>query len=124
VIDLDSEYEIEPGNMVGPTFQGVSELIAQDPDAYWDESENRVVSELGEDSPRIITVALFDPTRITKGGRQNIQFNNFARFFIEKQASPQDPVIGRFMYYVSSAAGTTQTGRRTGSLVKTLKLIR
>ena len=26
----------EPGNMVGPTTQGIDDLIAQDPDAYWD----------------------------------------------------------------------------------------
>ena len=27
---------MEPGNMVGPTTQGIEDLIAQDPDAYWD----------------------------------------------------------------------------------------
>ncbi|MGD8319695.1 MAG: hypothetical protein PVJ02_04560, partial [Gemmatimonadota bacterium] len=124
VIDLDQEYDIEPGNMVGPTAQGVAALIAEDPDAYWDDGDNRVVSPFGNDSPRIITVALFDPTQITKGGRQSIQFNNFARFFIEKQDSPQDPVVGRFMYYVSSTGSTSDRGARTGSLVKRLRLIR
>ncbi|NIP56718.1 MAG: hypothetical protein GWO00_01460, partial [Gemmatimonadetes bacterium] len=37
VIDLDTEYMIEPGNMVGPTYQGVQTLIDQDPGAYWDD---------------------------------------------------------------------------------------
>jgi Flp pilus assembly protein TadG len=124
VIDLESEYLIEPGNMVGPTFQGVEALIAQDPDAYWDEGDNRVVSDFGESSPRIITVALFDPSEIQKGGRQTIQFNNFARFFIERQESPQDPVVGRFLFYVAGAGPGTTSGTRTGSLVKHLRLIR
>jgi hypothetical protein len=125
VIDLETEYLIEPGNMTGPTYQGVKQLISQDRDAYWDEGTNSVVSaDHGLDSPRIITVALFDPTQIEKGGRQFIQFNNFARFFIEEQQSPQDPVVGRFMYYVKGAGGGDPGGTRTGSLVKRIRLIR
>ena len=124
VIDLETEYLIEPGNMVGPTHQGVESLIAQDPEAYWDERENRVVSDFGEDSPRVITVALFDPSEIRTGGRQSIQFNNFARFFIERQASPQDPVVGRFLFYVKGAGSNSRGGTRTGSLIKQLRLIR
>jgi len=124
VIDLETDYLIEPGNMVGPSYQGLRTLIDADPDAYWDESENRIVSDYGNDSPRAITVALFDPNEITKGGRQYIRFNNFARFFIEKQVSPQDPIVGRFMYYVASAGGASHTGKRTGSLVKRIRLIR
>jgi Flp pilus assembly protein TadG len=125
VIDLETEYLIEPGNMTGPTFQGVGELIRQDPDAYWDDGTNSVVSDdHGLDSPRIITVALFDPTQIEKGGRQFIRFNNFARFFIEEQLSPQDPVVGRFMYYVKGAGSGDPGGTRTGSLVKRIRLIR
>ncbi len=84
---------------------------------------NRVVSEFGDDSPRIITVSLFDPNEIEKGGRQYIRFNNFARIFIEAQASSKDPVTGRFMYYVPGA-GSESWATTTGSLVKTLRLIR
>jgi len=125
VIDLETEYLIEPGNMVGPTYQGVQDLIAQDREAYWSDATNSVVSEeYGLDSPRVITVALFDPTQIEKGGRQYIRFNNFARFFIEEQVSPQDPVTGRFMYYVKSAGSGDPGGTRTGSLVKRIRLIR
>lgn len=124
VIDLDTEYLIEPGNMVGPTHQGVSALIAQDPGAYWDEMSNEVVSQYGMDSPRVITVALFDPSEITRPGRQYIRFNNFARVFIEEQASPQDPVTGRFLYYVRGIGGAGRPGATKGSLVRTLQLIR
>lgn len=124
LIDLDSEYLIEPGNMVGPTHQGVGVLIAQDPDAYWDESRNTVVSQHGMDSPRVVTVALFDPGEVTSPGRQYIRFNNFARVFIEEQASPQDPVTGRFLYYVRGAGRNGRSGETTGSLLRVLQLIR
>ncbi len=123
VIDLDTEYLIEPGNMVGPTFQGVESLIAQDPDAYWDESSGQVVSQYGMDSPRVVTVALFDPGEINKPGRQYIRFNNFARVFIEEQADRRDPVTGRFLYYVPGV-GSSRSGSTTGSLVRVLQLIK
>lgn len=123
IIDLDTEYLVEPGNMVGPTYQGVQQLIAQDPDAYWDESSNTVVSDHGMDSPRVVTVALFDPGEISQPGRQYLRFNNFARIFIEEQPSRQDPVTGRFLYYVPGV-GPGRSGQTTGSLVRTLQLIR
>jgi hypothetical protein len=109
--------------MVGPTHQGVQALIAQDPTAYWDDRTNTLVSRYGMDSPRVVTVALFDPGEITRPGRQYIRFNNFARLFIEEQASPQDPVTGRFLFYVPGI-GTGRAGSTTGSLVRVLQLIR
>ncbi len=124
VIDLDTEYVIEPGNMVGPTYQGVRVLIDQDPDAYWDDRTNTLVSEYGMDSPRVITVALFDPAEISSPGRQYIRFNNFARIFLEEQASRQDAVTGRLLYYVPGIGTTGGSGKTTGSLVRTLQLIR
>jgi Flp pilus assembly protein TadG len=123
VIDLDTEYLIEPGNMVGPTFQGVQRLIDRDPSAYFDETTNSVISQYGMDSPRVVTVALFDPGEIEKPGRQYLRFNNFARVFIEEQASRRDPVTGRFLYYVPGI-GRGPAGQTTGSLVRTLQLIR
>jgi len=124
IIDLDTEYLIEPGNMVGPTYQGVRGLITQDPDAYWDERSNTVVSHHGMDSPRVITVALFHPGEIQNPGRQYIRFNNFARIFVEEQASPQDPVTGRFLYYVPGVGSRGRDGETTASLVRVLQLIR
>ncbi len=76
------------------------------------------------DSPRVITVALFNPAEISSPGRQYIRFNNFARVFIEEQASPQAPVTGRMLYYVRGIGSAGRTGQTTGSLVRTLQLIR
>ncbi|NIP56717.1 MAG: hypothetical protein GWO00_01455, partial [Gemmatimonadetes bacterium] len=70
------------------------------------------------------TVALFNPGEISQPGRQYIRFNNFARVFIEEQASPQDPVTGRMLYYVPGLGNAGRDGATKGSLVRVLQLIR
>jgi Flp pilus assembly protein TadG len=46
----------EPGNMSGPTRQGMDDLIAKDPHAYWDEiNEKPVTSMHPSTSKRLIT---------------------------------------------------------------------
>ena len=76
------------------------------------------------DSPRVVTVGLFDPGEISSPGRQYLKFNNFARIFIEEQADPRDPVTGRFLYYVRGVGSEGREGRTTGSLVRVMQLIR
>ncbi|MGH2687201.1 MAG: hypothetical protein ACRDKW_00115, partial [Actinomycetota bacterium] len=123
-IQLGVEYPIEPGNMIGPTWQGVSELIDSDPDAVWDEATQSVRnSSFGSGwmaSPRVIRIGLIAPGEIVGSGMQTIRFNNFALMFIESQPQMRAPVTGRFLYYVSG----TGSGETTGSLVKTLKLVK
>ena len=36
----------EPGNKVGPTTQGMRRSDRQDPNAYWDNGTNKVVSTM------------------------------------------------------------------------------
>jgi putative Flp pilus-assembly TadE/G-like protein len=124
-VQLGTPYPIKTGNMVGPTWQGVGELIKDDPSAYWDAATQTVKgSTFGGswmNSPRVVKLALFAPGQITKSGMTTITFNNFALMFIESQKTSQDPVTGRFLYYVS---GSGDPGPVTGSLVKTLKLVK
>lgn len=127
-IQLDTPYEIQTGNMVGPTYQGVSELIEEDPNVYWDDSANGPVRinpdgtrvEVGTATPRVIKVALFSPEQIVKSGMQTIAFNNFALLFLEDQANPQAPVTARFMYF---AGGEGTAGPVSGTLVRYLRLV-
>ena len=76
----------EPGNMVGPTNQGIDELIAKDPSAYWDSSNNRVVSSQSP-SPRVAPIPLYDPVYYAEGkanGRTaDFKVANWIGFFIE-----------------------------------------
>lgn len=124
-VTLGKPYPIETGNMVGPTFQGVGELIKDDPNAYWDPSTQTVKGSTFNggwmNSPRVVKLALFAPGQITKSGMTTIKFNNFALMFIESQQNNKAPVTGRFLYYVS---GSGDPGPQTGSLVKTLKLVK
>lgn len=120
-INLFEPYYIQTGNMVGPTQQGVKDLVNEDPDAYWDDEAGEVRgSDLGMDSPRVVKIALFDPRQITSSGMQTIEFNNFGLFFIEEQVSQQDPVVGRFLFYVEGQ----DPGPNAGSLVRVLQLVK
>jgi len=88
----------EPGNMVGPTAQGVDELVALDPTAYWDTGTNRVISSMNP-SPRIKLVPIFDPYYYNVGkqsGRNaDLKAANFIGFFVEGMQG--NDVTGRIM---------------------------
>jgi hypothetical protein len=124
--------------MVGPTYQGMDSLIAQDPDACWAPvpggDPNHPGYERGEvgklvggncgpypgweASPRVITVPLFDPAQI-QPGRTSLRFNNLGVFFIEAQTLRKDPIIAHFLYF---AKGTGEPAGG-GPLIKKLRLV-
>jgi hypothetical protein len=74
----------EPGNMMGPTIQGVQMLLDQDPSAYW--NGDRVVSTLGK-SPRVFPIPLYDPDVYqdgkTNGRGADLVSRNWIGFFVE-----------------------------------------
>src|SRR5262249_15025986 len=76
----------EPGNMVGPTTHGVEDLVARDPNAYWDTVNNRVVSDM-HPSPRVVVIPVFDPyyydTGKHNGRPADLKAANYIGFFIE-----------------------------------------
>jgi len=86
----------EPGNMVGPTRQGMDDLIARDPSAYWDTYGNRVVTTM-QPSPRVVAIPLFDPVYYDSGkqnGRNaDLKAVNYMGFFIEQMQG--NTVVGR-----------------------------
>jgi hypothetical protein len=76
----------EPGNMSGPTKQGVADLIAKDPDAKWDDVNKRVVSKY-HPSPRVVTIPVFDPVYYHTGkmnsSNADLKVADFIGIFIE-----------------------------------------
>ena len=102
----------EPGNMVGPTSTGMEALIAKDPAAYWDESNNRVVSAMGP-SPRVVAIPLFDPVFYDTGKQngRNADFKvvNYMGFFIEEMQG--NDVKGR----ITPIGGILYRQRRPGT---------
>jgi hypothetical protein len=86
----------EPGMMTGPTAQGMNDLIAKDPNAYWDDSTNKVVSSK-HPSPRVVAIPLFDPvfydTGKRNGSNASLKFVNYLGFFVERMQGNE--VVGR-----------------------------
>jgi hypothetical protein len=124
-VEIGDSFDVEPGNMIGPTNQGISDLFNQDRNARWVNGQI-VDSDFGPDgsfsSPRVIKVALFDPTtQMQDPGRKPVVINNFALFFLEEQASRQDPVTARFLYFASASG--EGSGGQTGSLALYLRLV-
>ncbi len=66
--------EQEPGDMMGPTIQGVQDLYDQDPGAYWEPSPgcNCVKNSRfgGHTSPRVFPIPVYDPIYYAEG-KQN-----------------------------------------------------
>jgi hypothetical protein len=87
----------EPGNMVGPTTDGIDDLIAQDPNAYWDEGSRSVKNSDHARSPRIFPIPLYDPDLFDQGkvnGRNaTLIMRNWIGFFVEERNGNE--VIGR-----------------------------
>ena len=77
----------EPGDMSGPTIQGIQDLIAQDPGAQWDSSCNCVTGSSFSTSPRVFPIPLYDPAFYAAGkanGRTaDYRIANFLGFFAD-----------------------------------------
>jgi Flp pilus assembly protein TadG len=83
----------EPGNMVGPTNQGIDELIALDPLARWDTGCRCVRGSRFPISPRVTPLPLYDPKRYAEGkaSGRNADFwlANILGFFIDHRSGNQ-----------------------------------
>jgi len=77
----------EPGDKSGPTVQGIQDLVAKDPNAYWDTSCNCVKGSAYSTSPRVFPIPLYDPKYYAQGkanGRvADFKIANFLGFFAE-----------------------------------------
>ncbi len=112
---------VEPGNMTGPTLQGVQLLIDQDPTAYWDTLNRRVVSSFNP-SPRSVVMPVFDPVvyeNSRQRGRQTIQVANLVGFFIEGVQG--NSVMGRIIPATGLIRGTGTPP--AGSYLRAIRLV-
>lgn len=98
-VTVGDQLQVEPGNMVGPTRQGASELVALDPDAYWDADSNAVAgSSFGDvmSSPRVALIPFYDPRLPQISGRNTLTVYQLGAVFIEGVNGKGD-VTGRFI---------------------------
>jgi hypothetical protein len=98
----------EPGDMMGPTIDGIDDLIAKDPGAYWDNVENKVVSSMVP-SPRVAIIPLYDPVYYDTGKRNgrnaDLKVVNYLGFFIDHRAG--NDVYGRITPVAGLIKGST-----------------
>jgi Flp pilus assembly protein TadG len=64
-VGIGDKLPTETGNMVGPTRQGVDDLVALDRNARWNDSTKQIENSCapatcGDFSPRIVPIAVFD----------------------------------------------------------------
>lgn len=121
-IERGDWLQVKPGGMVGPTNQGMRDLIAQDPNAYWDDSTQSVQNSNFGVSPRIVLIPLHDPRIPIVPGRTTIQVTKVAAFFMEQMVGSAE-VRGRFLK-VRAAGSTCPDGQTSGFFVFNLSLIR
>ena len=139
VITIPGTLPVEPGNMIGPTRQGMADLIAQDPGARWNENVyNPDTQRWGAVegtgchpncstpsgmSPRIRPVLLFNPDTYDRGrgsGRTDFEITRFAGFFIEELIG--NDVVG----YLTTAPAAGERGPLDdeGAFLRTVILVR
>ncbi|MBI3399849.1 MAG: hypothetical protein HY048_00390 [Acidobacteria bacterium] len=115
VVHLSDPMTQEPGDMTGPTNQGVDDLIAQDPNAYWDTVCNCVKGSAYGASPRVFPIPLFDPDYYQSGkvnGRNaSLKVANWIGFFLVTRNGNNvtgriTPVLG----IVDASAGPAPAG--------------
>jgi hypothetical protein len=85
IMGFDDLLLMEPGNMVGPTVDGIDELIAKDQGAYWDTTDNKPVTTMSP-SPRVVAIPLYDPVYYDTGKKNgrtaDLKVVNYLGFFI------------------------------------------
>jgi hypothetical protein len=113
----------ENGNMIGPTGQGLRDLIAQDPTAAWSDGCQCVVNSKfsGTSSPRIGFIPLHDPRIPLDSGKMSIQIVKIIAVFFE-QVEGRD-VMARFIR-VQAPGEQCPPGQQGGGYVFNLSLIR
>lgn len=137
-VSIGDSVPLETGNMVGPTIQGVDDLIRQDPSAVWNDAVNLPDSPLAQysitnadgspsdawmSSPRVVRIPIYNPEDAPAMGKSAITVAGFAGFWVESIDHHLGTVIGRFIN--SKALGTPGdvTGSPTGPTLMVLQLV-
>jgi Flp pilus assembly protein TadG len=114
----------EPGNMIGPTKQGIQDLVDQDPGAYWDTSTKSVKGSAYPVSPRIVPIPLINVDEYffnSKNGRTDVHVVNLLGFFVNRM-NGQD-VEGYLCAIPGNLVGESPIGDQS-SFVRTIQLVR
>ncbi len=129
-VTVGDAISLEPGNMVGPTRQGTSDLIDADTNSQWNEAAGLPESNLyhaGDgswmNSPRVIRIPVYDPEIALNNGRTDMVVAGFAGFWIESIEPHQATVIGRYIPMRAFGQSGPAAGPTAGPVLKTLRLV-
>ena len=129
-ITIGDPISLEPGNMVGPTRQGTTDLMNADPGSAWNDSTGLPESSLyhaGDgswmNSPRVIRIPVYDPETALTNGRTDMVVAGFAGFWIEQIEPHQATVIGRYIPMRAFGQSGPTPGPAAGPVLKTLRLV-
>jgi hypothetical protein len=92
--------ELELGAKVGPTDQGLQELLDRDPNAYYDAATGTIQGSAYPVSPRLIKAAVYDPSEgiydLGSGSNKYLTVKKIVVVFLEYKTGTAE-VLGRFM---------------------------
>lgn len=138
-VSTGDDVNPEPGNMTGPTKQGFSDLIGQDPDVEWRTNAelpsgqevptgqggcvwDTVEGHCTVDTPRIRPAPFFDPsTSPDPGSADHFTLANFGNFFVQEMNGGE--VTVRFLGIIAHSGGDPGSGGNDDDLPKAVRLI-
>ncbi len=112
LVEVGDQLRTETGNMAGPTKQGLNELLADDPGAYWDTATRSIKGSSFKDplsSPRVGLIPFYDPRYPVTSGRSYVTVYQVGAIFIES-IDCQGNVHGRYITTVPVSPASTGTG--------------
>jgi len=137
VFKIGDSVPVETGNMVGPTGQGVGDLVAKDPGATWNPTTKTIEGSCAPGicpdgqyharSPRIIAIPLFDIDAFFAGspnGKTTVTITNLMGFFVEGMGGAGNKdVVGRLVAIPGVTLGSGSVDE-TASFLRKVLLVR
>jgi hypothetical protein len=132
LVSAGQSVPLEPGNMVGPTVQGVSDLIQGDPHSSWNSSTNlpdspMYTSQSGSDawmgSPRLVRIPIYDPEDALTNGKADMVVASFAGFWIEGIDHHLGTITGRLVPMRAIGSGGPSAGPVSGPILRSIRLV-
>ena len=131
-VGIGDVLESENGNMIGPTKQGVNDLIAQDPNAQWDPTTKSVINSCAQastpcaaSSPRVVAIPVYDTGIYDSTRRQGLPtftIVNILGFFIDRMQG--NDVVGYLTEAPGLVTGATQPIDPQAAFLWQIQLIR
>jgi len=132
LVSAGESVPLEPGNMVGPTIQGVTDLIQGDPDSTWNSSTNlpdspifssQGGSEAWMSSPRMVRIPIYDPEDALLNGKTEMVVATFAGFWIKGIDHHLGTITGRLVPMRAIGSGGPSVGPVSGPVLRSLRLV-